>query len=154
MNCSRLSLRRWPFCAYSWSVLKISANRKSRLGGHRAALSATAGDDGRFRCIPVRKYEAIALPSWKRCSWRGRRHHRARHQRLLDDPHLIVARTATVTFNPAQNFYPHQLTFRLASSKTHYQTRRLPRRDSRRRPASLKNSIEIAQLRVPNSASG
>src|ERR1700722_10549528 len=41
-------------------------------------------------------------------------HHRARRQRLLDDPHLVVARPATTTLNPAQNLYPHQPTLRLA----------------------------------------
>jgi hypothetical protein len=35
---------------------------------------------------------------------RDLRHHRAGRQRLLDDPHLIVARPATATLNPAQNF--------------------------------------------------
>src|SRR5260370_4073088 len=44
---------------------------------------------------------------------RDLRHHRAGRQRLLDDPHLIVARPATATLNPAQNLYPHQPTLRL-----------------------------------------
>ena len=42
------------------------------------------------------------------------RHNRAGRQRLFDDPHLIVARPATTTLNPAQNFYPHLPTLRLA----------------------------------------
>jgi hypothetical protein len=45
---------------------------------------------------------------------RDLRHNRARRQRLLNDPHLIVARPATATLNPAQNFYPHLPTLRLA----------------------------------------
>jgi hypothetical protein len=50
-------------------------------------------------------------------------------QRLLDDPHLVVARPATATLNPVQNFYPHQPTSRLAlkphaSSQTSHRTRR------------------------------
>src|SRR4029077_8686604 len=46
---------------------------------------------------------------------RDLRHHRAGRQRLLDDPHLVVARPATATLNPSQNLYPHQPTLRLAT---------------------------------------
>ena len=45
---------------------------------------------------------------------RDLRHHRAGRQRLFDDPHLIVARPAAATLNPAQNLYPHLPTLRLA----------------------------------------
>jgi hypothetical protein len=45
---------------------------------------------------------------------RDLRHHRAGRKGLFDHPHLIVARPATATFNPAQNLYPHLPTLRLA----------------------------------------
>src|ERR1700722_18742590 len=45
---------------------------------------------------------------------RDLRHHRAGRKRFLDDPHLVVARPATTTLNPAQNLYPHLPTLRLA----------------------------------------
>src|SRR6202040_439821 len=62
---------------------------------------------------------------------RDLRHHRAGRQRLLDDPHLVVARPATATLNPTQNLYPHQPTLRLAlkphaSSEAGHSTRRSP----------------------------
>ncbi|WP_413992457.1 DUF1643 domain-containing protein [Labrys okinawensis] len=47
-------------------------------------------------------------------SARDLRHHRARRQRLFNDPHLLVARPATAALNSAQNFNPHQPTLRLA----------------------------------------
>jgi hypothetical protein len=59
---------------------------------------------------------------------RDLRHHCPGRQRL-DDPHLVVARPATPTLNPAQNFCPHQPTLGLAlkphgSSQTGHRTRR------------------------------
>ncbi len=45
---------------------------------------------------------------------RDLRHNRAGRQRLFNDPHLIVARPAATTLNPAQNLYSHLPTLRLA----------------------------------------
>src|SRR6266481_2870386 len=78
-----------------------------------------------YASLPPREHQTRrnAVPS------RDLRHHRAGCQRLLDDPHLVVARPATATLNPAQNFYPHQPTLRLAlkpyaSSQTGHRIRR------------------------------
>src|SRR5215211_4691115 len=95
--------RRWGF------------NRSEAFGGSRGDLNrgqarSRRSDNREASPPPPREHQTRrnAVPP------RDFRHHRAAHQRLPDDPHLIVARPATATLNPAQNLYPHQPTIRLA----------------------------------------
>src|SRR5206468_3461243 len=77
---------------------------------NRDKLRSRRNDTRQARPPPPREHQTRrnAVPP------RDLRHNRAGRQRLFDDPHLIVARPATTTLNPAQDLYPHLPTLRLA----------------------------------------
>src|SRR6202022_899768 len=108
-----------------WGFNRSDAFGRSRGDLNRDKARSRRSDSRQASSPPPREHQTRrnAVPP------RDLRPPRAGRQRLLDDPHLIVARPATATLNPAQNLYPHQPTLRLAlkphaSSETCHWTRR------------------------------
>src|SRR5258705_8953871 len=93
-----------------WGFNRSEAFGRSRGDLNRDKARSRRSDSRQPSPPPPREHQTRrnAVPP------RDLRHHRAGRQRLLDDSHLIVARPATATLNPAQNLYPHQPTLRLA----------------------------------------
>ncbi len=110
-----------------WGFNRSHAFGRSRRDPNRDKARSRRSDSRQAGPPPPREHQTRrnAVPP------RDLRHHRAGRQRLLDDPHLIVARPATATHNPIQNLYPHLPTLRLtlkphASSEAGHRTRRSP----------------------------
>jgi len=132
------SLRGWAISVLQEAELDLNQaaslpGRHRRWGFNRSdAFGHSRGDLNRDKARSRRSDRRQASPPPPREHQTGRnavpsrdlRHHCPGRQRLLDDPHLVVARPATATLNSAQNFYPHQPTLKLhASSQTGHRTR-------------------------------
>ena len=93
-----LSFNRWDAFGRSRGELNRDKPRSRRNDTRQASPPRPRKHQTRRNAVPPRDL----------------RHNRAGRQRPFDDPHLIVARPATTTLNPVQNFYPHLPTLRLA----------------------------------------
>src|SRR5206468_6129427 len=95
---------------HRWGFNRWNAFGRTRGELNRDKLRSRRNDTRQARPPPPREHQTRrnAVPP------RDLRHNRAGRQRLFDDPHLIVARPATTTLNPAQDLYPHLPTLRLA----------------------------------------